>query len=93
MGGAQRAGNGGEGSWKGVTQEVLVSLGRGLPGLAYSRPKMMLETVPEGSREEALLGRALQASEMPWLSAEIRRHRRRWGVGSQGSQTETWEGS
>lgn len=45
-----------------ATQEVLKSLRRvGLPGLIGTSLKMMLETLPKASKEEAILGRALQA--------------------------------
>lgn len=44
-----RAGTHHEGSWKGVTQEMLASLAQGLFVLVYTKLKMMLERVPEVS--------------------------------------------
>lgn len=49
MGRVLRAGTHQEGSWKGVTQEMLAYLAQGLFVLVYTRLKMMLERVPEVS--------------------------------------------
>ena len=49
MGRVLRAGTHQEGSWKGVTQEMLASPAHRLFVLVYTRLKMMLEHVPEVS--------------------------------------------
>lgn len=79
-GGALRAGTHREGSWEGRTWGVLASLGQGLLVLVSTRPEMMQESVPVVSREAAILGRRLQASETP-RSIETEQHGKGWRRG------------
>lgn len=58
MGGALRGGRL-EGNDTGGAE--IPAQGGGLPGLIGTCLKMMLETLPKASKEEAILGRALQA--------------------------------
>lgn len=78
--GALGAGTHGEGSWEGRTWRVLASLGQGLPVLVSTRPEMMQESVPVVRGEAAILGRRLQASEMP-RSIETEQHGKGWRRG------------